>query len=39
MRILSINAGEKIQAQIQSYFKKKEDGAFIHRLHTILLKL
>lgn len=39
MRILSINAEELIQSQIQFYFKKKEESAFIHRLHTILLKL
>ena len=39
MQILKLKKPEQILVQIQEYFKKNEEAQFIHRLHTILLKI
>lgn len=39
MKILELKSSEKIHGQILEYFKNNEDARYIHRLHTILLKL
>lgn len=39
MRLLTVDSAEAVQESIQDYFTKNEEARFIHRLHTILLKI
>lgn len=39
MQLLTIKSEEAIQSRIQDYFSRNEEARFIHRLHTILLKI
>lgn len=39
MQILTIKSEEAIQTRIRDYFSRNEEVRFVHRLHTILLKI